>query len=170
MNKKGFTLVELITTFALAAVIITLLINVVLLIKNIYTKSVVKTELLINQANLSNAINSEFNKNSQVFNSFTETCPNETEKVCYSFKFIVTEEGNEGTEIIELVITKNKITFDSFVYETNEGTEIVLADVDINNSENNNFFYIKIPIKNKLYSDVDFGINIVYLYNITGNV
>ena len=39
MNKKGFTLVELITTFALATVIIVLLINIVLLIKNIYSKN-----------------------------------------------------------------------------------------------------------------------------------
>ena len=43
--KRGFTLVELITTFALTAVIIVLLLNVVIIIRNLYTSSNVKTQL-----------------------------------------------------------------------------------------------------------------------------
>ena len=47
MDKKGFTLVELITTLALTSVIVILLINVVLVINNVYSKSSIKTELYI---------------------------------------------------------------------------------------------------------------------------
>ena len=54
MNNKGLTLVELITTFALTSVIVVLLINIVVVIKNVYSKSDIKTELYINQSNLSN--------------------------------------------------------------------------------------------------------------------
>ena len=57
MNKKGFTLVELITTFALAAVIIAILINIVLIIKDIYVKYEIKTEMLIKQGELNSVIN-----------------------------------------------------------------------------------------------------------------
>ena len=52
MNNKGLTLIELITTFALSAVIIVLLINVVVSIRNVYSKVSVKSDLYITQSNL----------------------------------------------------------------------------------------------------------------------
>ena len=59
MNKKGFTLIELIMTFALTAVIVTILINIFLVIRDLYNDSDLKTTLIVNQGNLSNALNSK---------------------------------------------------------------------------------------------------------------
>ena len=53
MNKKGFTLIELITTFALASVIIVILVNIIGIIKEMYVKTDVKSKLLVEQSNLS---------------------------------------------------------------------------------------------------------------------
>ena len=58
MNNKGFTVVELITTFAVASAIALVLFNIVLIIKNLYSNSNIKTNLLINQGNLSEQFNS----------------------------------------------------------------------------------------------------------------
>ena len=60
LNKKGFTLIELITTFALASVLIIILINIIIVIKNVYSKNDIRSELLIEQSNLSNLINKKF--------------------------------------------------------------------------------------------------------------
>ena len=57
MNNKGLTLIELITTFALSAVIIVLLINVVASIRTVYSKVSIKSDLYITQSNLSTALN-----------------------------------------------------------------------------------------------------------------
>ena len=62
LNKKGFTLIELITTFALASVLIIILINIIIVIKNIYSKNDIRSELLLEQSNLSNLINKKFDK------------------------------------------------------------------------------------------------------------
>lgn len=159
MNKKGFTLVELVTTFALSTVIIVILVNIVLVIKNIYTKYELKSNLLIEQSNLSSLINKKIYNNSLV--SY-EPC-NESD-FCYIFTFT---DGTTST----LVVNKDSIRFDSYVYKLEGGSVIgdlsmKLIDVEVSSEEMNNSFYvIKIPIKNKLYPNEDFGLNIVYQYN-----
>jgi hypothetical protein len=159
MNKKGFTLIELITTFALTSVIIIILINIVIVIKNIYTKNDVKSELLIEQSNLSNLINKKFDVD--FLNSYTQC--NDSE-FCYTFYFV------DGTSS-KLVVTDNYIKFDSYVYKFKKGTTsqnptLQLLDTEaLSGSLANGFLVIKIPIKNKLYPNEDFGINIVYQYN-----
>ena len=159
MNKRGFTLVELITTFALTTVIIVLLINVINVINNIYSKNNIKTELYINQSDLSNILNSKIN-NEQLLSY--ETCTDSD--FCYTFNFI------DG-ESIKLVVTKKQIKFGNYVYKLMDKTEVknpvlkeeymVISDV----SHNNTFLILQIPIKNELYPDIDFGINLIYPYN-----
>ncbi|MBQ9071555.1 MAG: prepilin-type N-terminal cleavage/methylation domain-containing protein [Bacilli bacterium] len=150
MNKRGFTLVELITTFALAAVILVILINVLVLIKEIYTKSDTKTQLLINQANLSNAINSKLNNEN--IESYSECSDSE-----FCYEFVLSDETS-----IKLEVTATKIKFGNYVYKLIEGTEISTPVV----VDDTNFLNIKISIQNKLYENEDFGINYVYLKNL----
>ena len=159
MKSKGFTLVELITTFALASVIIILLINIIVVIKNIYSKTDIKTELLIEQGNISNLINKKLEKNYLLnYNPCNES------DFCYSFEFL------DGT-ISKLVVSDEYIKFDSYVYKVKEGTVIERSTIELievptsNIEDNNSFLVIKVPIKHKLYPNEDFGLNIVYQYN-----
>lgn len=159
MNKKGFTLIELITTFALASVLIILLINIIIMIKNIYSKNDIKSELLIEQSNFSNLINQKLQ--SDFLSSYT---PCSESDFCYNFSFI------DGSSSM-LVVSKEYIKFGSYVYKLKEGTTvenptIKIIDVDVSSTiDNNSFLVVKIPIKHKLYSKEDFGINVVYQYN-----
>lgn len=161
MNSRGFTLIELITTFALSTVIIILLINIILVIKNIYSKNEVKTELIIEQSNLSNLINKKFYMGA--LHSY-EPCDATSDDFCYIFNF------NDGTSSM-INIDDNKIKFDNYIYKAKKGITIEEAtieifDIDVSSEEvNNSILVIKIPIKHKLYPNEDFGINIVYQYN-----
>ena len=55
--KKGFTVVELIVSFSLVMVIAIFLFQIVIGLKNLYTNSGLKTELLNKQSLISNEIN-----------------------------------------------------------------------------------------------------------------
>lgn len=153
MKKNGFTLVELITTFALTSVIIILLINVVTIIKNVYSNSNIKTELYINQSNLSNALNSKINRDN--LDSY-DTC--DDSEFCYIFNLV-------NGESIKLTFKEKYIKFGDYVYNLDDNTKVDLEKVDINGIEGiDDFLVLKIPITCELYPGIDFGINLVYLY------
>jgi len=152
MNNKGLTLVELITTFALTAVIVVLLINIVVVIKNVYSKTNIKTELYINQSNLSNVLNSKINDNNLV--SY-EICADNNYLLCVDF--VLKEEE------IRLSVTEKEIKFGEYVYKLKDKTKV--DNPSLNNTDND-ILVINIPIINELYPNIDFGVNLVYLYNI----
>lgn len=159
MNRRGFTLIELITTFALATTIIIILINIVLLIKNIYNQNYIKSTLIIEQSNLSNLINEKLEPGA--LKSYT---PCGDSNYCYNLDFV------DGTTI-KLVVDEEIIKVNTYVYKLPKGTKVEnptleLIDVEVTSvGVNNSFLVIKIPIKNKLYPKQDFGLNIVYPYN-----
>ena len=158
MKKNGFTLVELITTFALTSVIIILLINVVIIIKNVYSNSNIKTELYINQSNLSNVLNSKiYNENLDSYEECDDT------DFCYTFNFM------DGTST-KLTVTDKTIKFGDYIYNLKDKTKVenpsleieFIDETDIENLDS--FLVLKIPITCELYPDIDFGINLVYSY------
>ena len=159
MKNKGFTLVELITTFALSAVLIILLINIIVIIKNLYSKSNIKTNLYINQSNLSNAMNKKINSDN--LESYSEC---NDEEFCYQFNFY-------NGESIKLTISDTNIKFGSVVYKLDNNLTITEPSVSTEyvsgqpSNKNDSFLIIKIPVKHKLYPNIDFGINLVYPYN-----
>ena len=153
MKNKGFTLVELITTLALVATIIIILMNVVLTIKDLYFKYDTKTILYINQANLSKELNSKIKNNPYKYLSTTNpyTC---NSSGC-TFNRI------DGTSP-ELSVTPQRISFDGYVYRFEDGTSgsfnynvVQVGGVDT-------FLNIRIDINNVLYPGQNFGVNIVY--------
>jgi len=159
MSKKGFTLIELITTFALASVLIIILMNIIVVIKNIYTKNDIRGELLLEQSNLSNLINKKFDKD--FLNSYF---PCDESEFCYTFNFV---DGSSS----KLIVNDKYIRFDSYVYNLKKGTTVPSPTLELfdtrelSGSENNGFLVIKIPVVNKHYPNDDFGINVVYRYN-----
>lgn len=145
MKSRGFTLVELIVTFALAAAIITILFNVVIIIKNNYEESTIRTKLIINQSTLSNLLNSKINNGNLV--SYSECGGN----FCYRFTF------RDG-EVIELNVTETKIKFGNYVYVLAKGDKVVNPSLDYEEP----YLILKIPVKAKLYPNEDFGITLIY--------
>ena len=104
MKNRGFTLVELITTFALSAVIIVLLIGIINILKSLYSKTDVKTELYINQGSLSNVMNSKISNDNLL--SY-QACDDSS--FCYNFIF------KDGTTS-KLIVTNNEIRFGEYTY------------------------------------------------------
>lgn len=159
MNKKGFTLIELIVTFLLAVVIIILLLNIISIIKNIYQKNDIKSKLSLEQSNLSNIINKKFD------NGLIEYTPCTDSDFCYEFEF---EDGS----ISKLLVKNNTLKFDSYNYDFGNvakisNPEIIIQEVDINDLNNKDaFLVIKLPIKSKQFSELDFGIDFVVPYTI----
>lgn len=145
MNNKGLTLIELIVTFALATVIIILLLNVLIIIKKNYEDTDSKTKLVVNQSTLSNLLNLKFSGDNLI--SYDE-CNGD---FCYNFLF------KDGETLI-LNVTDKKIVFGDYVYNLNETTYVENPVLYIDYP----YLVIKIPVKTKLYPNDDFGINLVY--------
>ena len=159
LNNRGFTLIELITTFALSSIIIIILINIIIIIKENYIKIELKSNLIVEQSNLSYLINSKFNKLELVnYESCFDT------DFCYIFNFA----GNESTK---LIVGNDYITFDNYTYKMFDGSNIGEKTFDIIKVDtltpdvNNTFLLIEIPIINSLYNKENFGISFVYQYN-----
>ena len=150
MSNKGFTLIELITTFALAAIIAILLINVLVSIRNLYSNTSVRKELYINQSNLSNALNSKIQNGKITRHTSCETEVTDA-LLCYDFEL---ETGEE-----RLIVRENQILFGKYTYNLDEKTKVENADF-INERV---FYHLIISIRNEFYPDTDFGINLVYL-------
>ena len=158
MKKNGFTLVELITTFALTAIIIVILLNVVSVIKDLYTSTNIKTELYINQSNLSKALNSKIKKdNLKSISPCTETSGY---LICHVFEFYDEEKS------IKLKVKEKSISFGNYVYKLDEKTKVELAGTLTQLlSDGDMLLSLRIPIKNELYPDLDFGINLIQIYS-----
>ena len=180
MNNKGFTLVELVATFALSSAIIFLLINVVIVIKNIYVNYELKTNLIINQANLSKVLNDKLIDKEMITHS---TCSLDTH--CHIFYYddyalkLFMENGtvkvynyetydyiNKSPASSDYELSTDTIEYNSniyylyntYIYPINNGSIIESLNV----IEDSDFIVINIPITNKLYLDKDFGINLIY--------
>ena len=165
MNKKGFTLIELITTFALSTVIIIILLNIISIIKNIYVQNNIKSSLAIEQSNLSKLMNETFDNKLKYYYS----CKDSDD--CYIFSF-------ENEENANLDVQTDKLSFKNYTYKLDKNTKVVTPTltreyVDIEDVTNeDNFLVINIPIINKLYPKSNFGIDLVYFndYNFNNKI
>ena len=157
MNNKGFSLIELMTTFMLVSVILFMLVELLLSLKQIYNEGDLKTTLLINQANIERRINDDvFNSNIFSLSSCGTNCLS-----------ITTDIG-----IKELKVEDNKIVYDGYSMKIAKGSTI--GNLTFNeitsaiNGQNASIYKIDIPLTNRLVEG-DYGIHIVkqlkYIYN-----
>lgn len=156
MKNKGFTLVELITTFALVAVIVVLLINIIVIIKNVYSNTDLKTELYINQSNLSNVLNKKFSKDNLISHRSCDSASGDDYLICQIFTF------NDSEKEVRLEVTPELIKFGTYAYALDQCSVIKTNEL-FNVDNSNNTLNIQIPIYCEAYPDIDFGINLVYL-------
>ncbi len=169
MNKnKGFTIIELILSFSITAIIVVLLFQLLLFLKDIYNDNGYKTELFIKQALISNEINNEL-ENKTVTN--IEYCDDYEFNTCFTFTF------NYGSSISNLVIDaeNNTIKYGDFATKLVNGSEIGVVQLGSEMGSNqdgrlDSFAAIIIPIYHPLYDDEDFGIKIICQYNSVENI
>ncbi len=157
--KKGFTVVELIVSFSLTMVIVVFLFQIVISLKNIYTASLLKTELINKQAIISDKINTSFNQ---------KTINRVTKCGSYCLKFIYSDNTSEI-----LKIDSNENSFQFGTYKTLLPDNSYFKNVSLNiastgtfdKSENDSILILDLPIYNDILKDQNFGVKIVYQFN-----
>lgn len=165
MNKKGFTLIELLTSIVLSSAVLILLLQVLLVLKDIYVNDSIKTELLIKKSNIIKRINSTFEEAS------IRTIRNCSSNSNNCLKFTLTN-GSEYE--LSLDRTNNIVKFGSFNTALTDTSEIY-EDLDvcyfyntssalIGSSAYNTGIRIRIPVKDNLLEE-NFDMTIIYQYN-----
>lgn len=155
--KKGFTVIELISSFTLAVIIAVLMFQVVLVLKTTFTNSGLKTQLLNKQALISNYIYKNINEKGL---STITKCGNK----CIRFTYF-------DNTTSDLVFSENKLSFGDYKFSLDKkssfGNVLVSVDkVEVSKlGTPDSVLQIKLPINNTTFENQDFGINIVYQFN-----
>ena len=151
MNKKnkGFTTIELITSFTLASVIMIILFNIILILKDNLSKVNAKTNMLVEKDNLSYNINKRFKE--KEISSIT-MC-DEGDK-CYLFTY-----SDDTSDKLVYSNTDKTITFNNYTFDIIDGITVEEPTITehydtMSSTKYNGYFIIHIPIKidNKDYS------------------
>ncbi len=157
--KKGFTVIELIVSFSLVLVIVMFLFQIVIHLKNLYTISNLKTELLNKQSIISNQINKKFSNKTIVSLS-------KCGSYCVDFLY---EDGSNSTLTIDY--DNNTIEFENYKTNLPDGSYIKNAKVSIvkaaifKDNNNNSLLIIEIPIYNDKIKNQDYIIKTIYQFN-----
>lgn len=158
-NNKGFTLVELIASFALALTMMFFLFQIVITVRDLYVSSGVKTELLIRQSNLLKKIGTELNEKAL---ATVTSCGDD----CYQFTY-----AGGITKELSVNRSTNVVSYDDYQMKLGDGSAI--GEFSVNTTtidgvaagKKNSILIIKLPITNKISPSRDFGINLVYQYD-----
>lgn len=164
-NNKGFTLIELIASFVLALTIMFFLFQVVIVVKELYVSSGLKTEMMIKKANMEKQIGLDF---TDLGIKQIVTCGTD----CYTFTY-----GDLTTKELKVDRTGNTITYGDYQIAMMDGSTIGEYKITQNTvsgvgtGKNNTIVVIEIPVTNKTIADRNFGIRMVYQYdNRTKNI
>lgn len=149
MNQKGFSLVEIMATFILITVILVLLVQLLLSLKDIYKEGDLKTTHLINQANMERRIYDDmFDSKKISISSCGTNCIN-----------ITTDKG-----VKELSVNNNKIKYDNYQMELASGAKVGNLTYNITNetvsSKTVTIYEINLPVTNNLIEG-DYGIHVL---------
>ena len=160
MNKKGFTVVELIVSFTLAMTISVFLFQIVINLKNLYTNSTIKTELINIQSLVSRQMNENFKKGI----ISVDECGDR----CYEFFYIddTSDKLILSDDSIEFGNYKSKLPKNSYI--RNETINISSSST-LSDSFDDSLLIINVPIYNENFKDEVYNIKIVYPYNSNEN-
>lgn len=157
MKNKGFTIVELLVSFVLSMIIVIILFELIINLKELYLTSGLKTELLNKQNIITNKIYTDLNKKKV---KMISSCGIE----CVTFTF---SDGNAKN----LSVDSNNgiVTYDNYTIRLSNNSyfsKISISEVGITSSSGKDrIFSINIPIYNQMFKNDNFGINVIYIYN-----
>lgn len=158
-NNKGFTVIELVVSFVLTSVIVLLLFQLVIVLKELYISAGIRSQLLTKQTIISQKINSELNDKEIIVASRCGT-------TCIEFIF-------DDDSISRFEIDRKNNTFSYGDYKTSlvNGSQYGNIKVSTNTSlevgagKNNSIVRINVPIYHSLFEGDDYGINVIYQYD-----
>jgi len=141
MNKKGFTTIELITSFTLASVIMIILFNIILIMKDNLSRVNAMTNTLIEKDNLSYNINKRLKE--KELTSLT-TC--EDGDKCYLFTY-----SDSTSDKLVYSITDKTITFNNYTFEITDDMNVEVPTITehydtMSSTTFNGYFILNIPI------------------------
>ena len=159
MNKKAFTVVELIVTFALTMTIAVFLFQIIMALKDLYISYGTKTELLNKQSLISYQINNAFSN---------KKIKNITKCGSYCLNFIYADDSTD-----KLFLDKDNLVFQFGDYKVILPDGSSFGDIDVNvyispvfdSNHNDSILSINIAIYNSLLKNQNFGVSAVYQYN-----
>jgi len=170
-NNKGFSILELIVSFSLTMIIVVVLFEIIIYMKELYEKSITQTELINRQNLITDYIYTDLTENTplEIF-----VCGNN----CIGFTYLNGETkqlkwdeslNTLGYGSYTMSLIKNTVFNSTFTLNSSNGYELRGAKVCYNTTSNsldpNAYVSIKIPLSNVLFEDEDFGVKILYTYN-----
>lgn len=156
MNKKGFTVVELLTTFVLITIVVSLLVMISTSLSKMYTTSSTKTELIYKQSVISKKMNEAFLLKQIVR---IDRCNDKCITLTYS------DYSTTRIEIDDTLIHIGKDTYDIVKHSNIGDVRIELVYSPITHGyKYDTILNIRIPISYKGLNE-NYGINLVYQFN-----
>ena len=156
-KNKGFTLVEMLVSFTLSMILIIIMFQLIINLKDVYMTSGIKTEMINKQYLMINKIYKDLTekKLTAISNCEEQNCINLTYSTGETKKFNVD-------------ISSNTLNYDNYILKVNSastiGTTIISSNVI---TETKKILTINVPITNPSFKNENFGINIVYPFNTT---
>src|SRR5574344_145064 len=155
--KKGFTLVELIVSFALISTIALLMFEVVNVGMTMYNKTIVRSDLTILQSQISYELNTNFRKNKL---EKAVSCG----YLCLNFSYV----DSTKSDMLKIDKNNNKIILNDEEYKLPSNTIISLAYGDVSYLDTDKpldaVANIYIGITNNTLKE-NYDINVVYLFD-----
>ena len=153
VGNKGFTTVELITSFALASVIMIILFNVIIIMKDNLSDIKAKTNMLVGKDNLSYNINKRLKEKELA----TLTTCADSDK-CYLFTY-----SDSSSDKLIYDSTDSIISFNNYTFEIADDIEVLEPTITeyydpMSSTTYNGYFLITIPIT---LDEKDYSIKIV---------
>lgn len=176
-NNKGFSILELMVSFTLTMVIVVVLFEIIIFLKNLYEESVTKSQLISTQNKFTDYIYSDINDfGLSSLSMCGENCiqfgykNGETRDLSWEYEYDDSSKKQTfqklkyGDYTADLIInSKFDLSLQTSKDSINYGGVKFCSGYDSNSS----YFYrsIKIPISNSKFENQDFGLNIIYVYN-----
>lgn len=159
MKKNGFTVVELLVSLSLTMVVVIIMFEIIILLKDLFQTSNVKTEILNKKSIIVDKMYTDINNRNV---SRIEQCGD----YCLNFTM------NDSTERkFEVNKDENIITYDDYTFKLEKIYTIgnIYFSNDVlnytSNEKNNGIFVLKVPIYSKLTNKENLGIDMVATYN-----
>ena len=144
-NNKGFSIIELIVSFTICTVIMIVLFQIVLVLKDLYEKSAIKTTLLNRQNIIVNLI-------------YSDILEKELNNVSSCGTYCITFDFTTVSKQLKYSSSDNTISYGDYVTEVLGGPTVDKAETSIQNG----VMSASMPITHKLFNNKDFGIRIVH--------
>ncbi len=159
MDNKGFTVVELIVSFSVTLIVVILLFNIILSVRNIYVNDGIKTELLIKQSIITEeVVDAVYNAELKTITACTNI------KSCYNLTYsdgeTTTISYNESTNIFQVGDYKTELISASIPGNFVINSETFVAD-DIDDKDS--LLILEFPVTHELVEG-DFGVKASMIY------